>query len=241
MSILHPAETPSVASLAQRARHHQSGALQQVLLERIFQSRPHDPVFTEADLSGSGGVAKDAVREFLIDLSSYGLIEREGTRGWRLCPYDPDDAQELAEARDAFEFKAIERLVALPSEAPAFAHVQAMLGRAAVLLAQPSPDHASLAALDREFHGFLIGLLHNRFAEQLNEVVSMVFHQHYQSMAGAGSGGGWPTEGQGVLAQGAHAQMAILQALAARDLAGAQAAMQRHLDSARAAMLRSLG
>jgi DNA-binding GntR family transcriptional regulator len=83
-------------------------------------------------------------------------------------------------------------------------------------------------ALDREFHTLLIGHLNNRFAQSLNDLVSMVFHYHYQ----------WDKDEEMPRIQYAvQEHLAILRALARHDRAAALQTMQSHLDSARRTML----
>ena len=206
--------------------------LQVLLMERIYQrDLPPGAQFTEAELSRAFGVSTGSLREFLIGFSRYGLIEKRPAGGWRLCAFDPGYAQELAEAREAFELMAIERVGRLAPDDPAFARLDELLRRHEALAARPPASHTVFPALDREFHTFLISLLKNRFAEHLNDVVSMVFHYHYQ----------WDKRDE--MPRNRHAMqehLAILRALTARDLGAAMAAMRAHLDSARATMLNAI-
>ena len=41
-------------------------------------------------------------------------------------------------------------------------------------------NYLSFASLDRDFHLWLIAHMQNRFARDLYDVVSFVFHYHYQ-------------------------------------------------------------
>jgi DNA-binding GntR family transcriptional regulator len=211
--------------------HSQTENLPQVLMERIYQrDLPPGAEFTEAELSRMAGVSTISVRECLIGFSRYGLIEKNPKGGWRLCAFDPAYAEELADAREMFELKAIERIGRLAPDDPAFDRLGELLERHEALARKPSASHTDFPALDREFHTFLIGLLKNRFAEQLNDAVSMVFHYHYQ----------WDKRDE--MPRNRYAlqeHLAILRALAARDLPAAIAAMRTHLHSARTTMLDS--
>jgi DNA-binding GntR family transcriptional regulator len=213
--------------------HSNTESLQQVFMERIYQ-RDLSPgaEFSEAELSRLSGTSTTAVREFLIAFSRHGLIEKNPCGGWRLCAFDPAYAEELAEAREVFELKAIEKIGRLAPDDPAFARLAALLERHEALGAAAPSSEAGFPALDREFHGFLIGTLGNRFASSLNVVVSMVFHYHYQ----------WDKRDE--IPRNRHAlqeHLAILRALVARDVAAALAAMRTHLQSAHTTMLNSIG
>lgn len=222
-----PADYFDVAEL-----HSATEQLQQVLMERIYErDLPPGAEFTEVELARAAGVSTIAVREFLIGFSRNGLIEKNPRGGWRLCAFDTAYAQELGEVREMFELKAIERLAALAPDDPAFARLRELLARHEALESEAAAAHAEFPALDREFHGFLIGLLHNRFAENLNDAVSMVYHYHYQ----------WDKRDEIPRNQYAlQEHLAILRALAAGDIPAALAAMRTHLHSARTTMLSSL-
>lgn len=212
--------------------HSATEQLQQVLMERIYErDLPPGAEFTEVELSRAAGVSTIAVREFLIGFSRNGLIEKTPRGSWRLCAFDTKYAEELGEAREMFELKAIERFAALPPDDPAFARLNELLVRHEALGKEPAESHAEFPALDREFHSFLIGLLDNRFAERLNEAVSMVYHYHYQ----------WDKRDE--LPRNQYAlqeHLAILRPLAKGDVPAALAAMRTHLGSARSTMLDSL-
>lgn len=212
----------------------QTGAsrIQQVLMERIYRNDlPPGADFSEAELARASGSSTISVREFLIGFSRFGLIEKKPQGGWRLCALDPAFATELEQVRRMFELAAVELLVALPQEHAAFAQLAALIERHAQIGAGLSENFEDFPALDREFHTFLIGLLNNRFALGLNDLVSLVFHYHYQ----------WdrreemPRNGRAV-----EEHLVLLRALARRDRGAALAAMTEHLDSARSTMLDAL-
>jgi DNA-binding GntR family transcriptional regulator len=212
--------------------HSATEQLQQVLMERIYErDLPPGAEFTEVELSRAAGVSTIAVREFLIGFSRNGLIEKTPRGSWRLCAFDTKFAEELGEAREMFELKAIERFATLLPDDPAFPQLRELLARHEALGKESAESHAEFPALDREFHSFLISLLDNRFAESLNEAVSMVYHYHYQ----------WDKRDE--LPRNQHAvqeHLAILRPLANGDVPAALAAMRRHLHSSRSTMLSSL-
>jgi DNA-binding GntR family transcriptional regulator len=212
--------------------HSATEQLQQVLMERIYErDLPPGAEFTEVELSRAAGVSTIAVREFLIGFSRNGLIEKTPRGSWRLCAFDTKYAEELGEAREMFELRAIERFATLRPDDPAFARLKELLARHEALGKGSAESHAEFPALDREFHSFLIGLLQNRFAENLNDAVSMVYHYHYQ----------WDKRDE--LPRNQYAvqeHLAILRPLAKGDVAAALAAMRRHLHSSRATMLAAL-
>jgi DNA-binding GntR family transcriptional regulator len=207
--------------------HSPAETVQQVLMERIFlRDLPSGTEFTEAELTRAAGVSTVTVREFLIGFSRYGLVEKQPGSGWRLCAFDAGYVEELMEAREVFELKAIEQIGRLQPDAPAFARLNQLLARHAAMVPRMPGSRLEFPALDREFHNFLISLLNNRFAEHLNHVAAMVFacYDQYQQ------------DRHDDVLRTVHAiqeHQAILRALIARDVPAAIAAMRTHLHATR--------
>ena len=212
----------------------QSGGerVRQVLMDRIYHSDlPPGAEFSEAELSRAAGVSTVSVREFLIEFSRYGLIEKKPHGGWRLCAFDQSFAMEVADVREMFELRAIERFGTLAPTDPAFATLDELIARHEQLGSVMPARHKDFPALDRDFHTFLIGLLDNRFAQGFYDIVSLVFHYHYQ----------WDKGTEVARNQyAAHEHLGILRALVRRDIAGALDAMRVHLNSARSTLLQSI-
>lgn len=203
--------------------------IEEVLLERIY-SKDLAPGsdFSEAELARAAAASTISVREFLIGFSRFGLIERKPQGGWRLRAFDSGFATELEEVRRMFELAAVERVVALAPASPVYARIAELIARHEALAAGTPAALSTFPALDRELHSLLIGQLNNRFAQDLNDVVSLVFHYHYQ----------WDKREEMPRIQFAvQEHLAILRALARRDAAGALNAMNTHLDSSRRTML----
>lgn len=212
----------------------QTGAdrIRQVLMDRIYQSDlPPGAEFSEAELARAAGTSTISVREFLIEFSRHGLIEKKPQGGWRLCAFDRSFAMELADVRQMFELAAIEQFGKLAPGDPALARLAELIARHEQLGSVMPARHKDFPELDRDFHTFLIGLLHNRFAQGLYDVVSLVFHYHYQWDKGEEM-----TRNQYAV----HEHLDILRALARRDIAGASEAMRIHLSSSRSTLLQSI-
>ena len=212
----------------------QSGTerVRQVLMDRIYHSDlPPGAEFAEAELARAAGVSTISVREFLIEFSRYGLIEKKPHGGWRLCAFDRSFAMEVADVRQMFELAAIERFGALAPDDPAFAVLDDLIARHEQLGSLMPARHKDFPALDRDFHTFLIELLDNRFAQGFFDIVSLVFHYHYQ----------WDKGTEMARNQyAAHEHLDILRALARRDIAAALDAMRVHLNSAGSTLLQSI-
>jgi DNA-binding GntR family transcriptional regulator len=206
--------------------------IQEVLMERIYRSDLLPGAdFSEAELARAAGASIISVREFLIGFSRFGLIEKKPQGGWRLCAFDRTFASELEEVRRMFELAAVERFVTLPASSPAFARIGDLIARHETLVGAPAHELGAFPALDRELHSLLIGQLNNRFAQSLNDLVSLVFHYHYQ----------WDKhEETPRIEYAVREHLVLLRALAMRDRGAAIKAMNSHLDSARRTMLNAV-
>ncbi|WP_061936176.1 GntR family transcriptional regulator [Collimonas pratensis] len=206
--------------------------IQQVMMERVFQKDMQPGAeFSEVELAREAGTSTVSVREFLIGFSRFGLIEKKPRGGWRLCAFDPSFARELADMRQMFEIAAIEHLCSLPPSDPAYKELERLIAKHQRLVPKIKTRYGEFPALDREFHTFLIGLLNNRFAQGFYDIVSFVFHYHYQ----------WDKSEE--MERNSYAlqeHLAILHAVAERNPGKALNCMRSHLDSSRSSLLKSI-
>jgi DNA-binding GntR family transcriptional regulator len=212
----------------------QSGSerIQQAMMERVFHSDLQPGAeFSEAELAREAGVSTVSVREFLIGFSRFGLIEKKPRGGWRLCAFDLNFAQELADMRQMFEMAAVEQICRLPATDPAYQELARLIAKHERLQPKIKTRYGEFPTLDREFHTFLIGLLHNRFAQGFYDIVSFVFHYHYQ----------WD-KGQEMQRNGYALQehLAILHAIAERNPDKALDCMRGHLHSSRSSLINAI-
>jgi DNA-binding GntR family transcriptional regulator len=209
-----------------------SERIQQVLMERVFlKDMPPGAEFSEAELARESGASTVSVREFLIGFERYGLIEKKPRGGWRLCAFDLAFATELADMRELFEMHAITQYLALPAAHPKHNELTRLIQRHETLLPKITKKFSEFPALDRDFHTFLVGLLNNRFAAGFYDIVSFVFHYHYQ----------WDKSDEMERNRFALSEhLAILRALAAQDKKAALSLMRHHLDSSRKTLIASI-
>jgi len=154
-------------------------------IEKIFMRRVllgdwrPGHTFSEAELARDSNASTVSVREFLIGFSRFGLIEKQPRGGWMLLEFHDGFATEVADMREMIELAAIARLPSPPSP-ECIAATDAMIARHHDIDADPDTRDAEFPALDREFHLWLIGHLENRFARDFFDIVSFLFHYHYQ-------------------------------------------------------------
>jgi DNA-binding GntR family transcriptional regulator len=206
--------------------------IQQVLMERVFlKDMPPGAEFSEAELAREAEASTVSVREFLIGFERFGLIEKKPRGGWRLCAFDLSFATELADMREMFELRAVAQFMTLDKDDPKQIELRRLIKRHEALQPRIATEFGAFPALDRDFHTFLIGLLNNRFAQGFYDIVSFVFHYHYQ----------WDKSDEmerNRYAIGEH--LAILRALADGDKKKAIATMSRHLQSSRQTLIASI-
>jgi len=206
------------------------------LIERTFMQRmllgdwQPGHQFSETDLACASGASAASVREFLIGFSRFHLVEKRPRRGWRLLGLDVGLANEVADMRVIVETAAIERSPKQP-DAAWIEQVDDLIRRHDALTEKFEQDYLSFPSLDQDFHLWLIAHLQNRFARYLYEVVSFVFHYHYQ----------WNKSDEherNRVAMGEH--LCILHALRSGDIETARARLVEHLATSRASFVRSV-
>jgi DNA-binding GntR family transcriptional regulator len=184
-----------------------------------------------AQLAKRFGVPPHAITEFLAGLDQFGLVQRRPRGGWLLNGFTPDYAVELSEFRLVLELAALPVLVDAPDAHPVRSRLVDLRRAHEDLARRIATDYHDFSPLDARFHATLNGVFQNRFAAQFQKVISLIFHYHYQ----------WDKTRErerNAAAIGEH--LSIIDAVAARDLAAAQAAVRAHLTTAKETLLGSL-
>ncbi|MCF3947429.1 GntR family transcriptional regulator [Acidiphilium sp. AL] len=201
----------------------------QELIEREFMQRVllgdwrPGHVFSEAELARESNASTVSVREFLIGFSRFGLIAKQPRGGWTLREFHAGFAAEVADMRELIEMAAIARIPRAPD--PAFrAATEALIERHRAIEAALTSRYSEFPALDRDFHLWIIGRLKNRFAHDFFDIVSFLFHYHYQ----------WDKHQEIERSKVAIAEhLAVLNALLAGRADAAKRALAAHLATSR--------
>jgi DNA-binding GntR family transcriptional regulator len=206
------------------------------LIERAFMQRmllgdwqPGQRV-SETDLARDSGAGAASVREYLIAFSRYHLIEKQPRGGWRLRALDADFVNEVADMRALVETAAIDRFPKA-QDAAWLEKVTELIRAHETLIETFEDNYLSFASLDRDFHLWLIGHLHNRFARDLYDIISFVFHYHYQYSKS-------DERERNRVAVDEH--LRILNALRSGDIDAARSRLTEHLATSRASFMRSV-
>ncbi|MHB1304503.1 MAG: GntR family transcriptional regulator [Acidiphilium sp.] len=198
--------------------------IERVFMQRVLTGdwRPGH-VFSEAELARDSNASTVSVREFLIGFSRFGLIEKQPRGGWVLQEFHHRFATEVADMRELIEMAAIARMPR--GNDPGFtAAVTVLIERHHAMEASLTERGAAFAALDRDFHLWIIGRLENRFARDFFDIVSFLFHYHYQ----------WDKHEEIERGRVAiHEHLAVLAALRNGEIGAAQRALAIHLATSR--------
>jgi DNA-binding GntR family transcriptional regulator len=205
--------------------------VERTFMQQILQGRwqPGEEL-SESDLARASGCSIASVREFLIGFQHFHLVEKRARGGWRMLGFHAGFAEEVADMRWLIETAAMQRLTAQPD--PAWRDKACdLLERHRLLQADMQRRHREFPMLDREFHLWIAGHLRNRFAEDFFDVVSLVFHYHYQ----------WnriDERERNHVAVDEH--IGVLSALVAGERALARQRLCDHLTTSRESLIRSL-
>lgn len=195
------------------------GALRDEIVSMAL--KPGD-VISESDIAGRYGVSRQPVREAFIRLAQQGLLLIRPKRATVVKKISPDGVRQSRFIRESIEVEIVRRLAANPGDA---AHVLAEL-IAEQEIASGAGDSRRFHTLDELFHRTLARLAGVEYAWQLIDDHKMQLDRVRYLTLGASSSR---------VAIGEHKILAA--AVAAGDVAAAEAAMRAHL--ARAEVLLS--
>ncbi len=167
--------------LPERADSVSLEELEQRFLDWVLRfDVPADTPLNVSDLARRFSVTPHQLQEFLATLSASGLVERRPRGGWRLLGFTPDFALELSELRLLLETHAVRQLTLLPPDHPVWLEVDALERAHHDLLARIETDFHDFSRLDGRFHATITSVVRNRFFAQVQKVISLIFHYHYQ-------------------------------------------------------------
>nr|WP_255618131.1 GntR family transcriptional regulator [Aurantimonas sp. VKM B-3413] len=183
------------------------------------------------DLSRRFSVSPPAITAFLTRFSRFGLVRREGRDGWMLEGFTAQYARELSDFRRMIELDAAQRFAHLPDDHAVWCDLDAMEEAHHRLLATIETSFHDFSALDDRFHTAIVSITGNRFALDFQDLISFVFHYHYQ----------WNKRSErerNEAAIGEH--LLYIAALRSRDPQRILAAADAHLATARQTLLASI-
>jgi DNA-binding GntR family transcriptional regulator len=185
----------------------------------------------ELELARDIGVATSSVREYLIRFSRFGLIEKRPNSHWVLKGFTKRFALELATVRDMFELHSAFEFAKLPDEHHLWADLKDIENEHHKLLEKIDARYADFSPLDEKFHLLIHQASSNRFVLDFYDVISMVFHYHYQ----------WnrvtlKSRNERAIAE----HLNYIRALQSRDPGEIELACRTHLASARDTLLKSV-
>lgn len=200
---------------------------------KMIQRRELQPgdKFTELQLAHRANVSPVAVREFLLRFSRYNLIENIRRGLWSLKKFEQNYAEKLFELRELLETHALTRFMNLPKEDKRWVQAKELLYQHRELRETVVDNYRTFSELDRKFHSLLLSAADNPFFEQSLDMVTIIFHFHYQ----------WDDSDlrqRNILAIEEH--MTILSAIVSHCDLQATNELRNHLNTAKKSMIRSL-
>jgi DNA-binding GntR family transcriptional regulator len=183
------------------------------------------------DLARQFGTSNSAIREYLNHFSHFGLLERRPNSRWIFRGFTEEFAIELSEVREMFEFRSSEHFIALDPGSPAWVALDKIERDHATLLQDIDQRFMEFSELDERFHRLINNASHNRFMENFYDVISIIFHYHYQ----------WNKRDEKERNTVAiHEHLNYIRALKSRDKERVRSACRTHMETARATLLRSM-
>lgn len=183
------------------------------------------------ELASRFAVTPGSLNAFLTDFSRFGLIERQGTKGWVLRGFTVEYATELFDFRVTIELDAARRVAHLPDEDPFWKSLEGLEQDHFDLLEKIDTAYHDFSELDDRFHSAVIGITRNRFIRDVQQLISLIFHYHYQ----------WNKRLERQRNEKAiEEHLDYIQALKSRDIPQIENAARAHLATARRTLLDSM-
>lgn len=192
--------------------------------------RPGDYI-NGLELARQFDVSTSAIREYLNRFGRFGLVEKRPNSGWIFRGFTASFALELFEVRELFEIRSAKAFAARPPEHPAWKRLHELEAEHHRLLEQIEKRFHDFSDLDERFHRLINDASNNRFMADFYEIISLIFHYHYQ----------WrktDEKERNTVAIGEH--LDYIEALLTCNPATIEDACRRHLASARNTLLASI-
>ena len=209
-----------------------SDRVEQKFLEWILRGdRKPDQQINGLELAREFDVSTIAIRDYLNRFTRFGLVEKRANSGWVIRGFTREFALELFEVRELFELRSALTFARQPIDAPAWGALRKLEQEHRALLADIKTRYHDFSNLDERLHRLINDASKNRFIEDFHDVISLIFHYHYQ----------WNKADErerNAVAIAEH--LDYIKALQSRDPQRIEAACRKHLASARETLLRSI-
>ncbi|NRA85880.1 MAG: GntR family transcriptional regulator [Rhizobiales bacterium] len=141
---------------------------------------PPNTILNVTKVSKQFSVAPHTLQEFFSGLSRFGLIERRAKGGWILRGFTKNFAIELSDFRVVLEINAIRHLIKLPENHPIWSQLGELKNKHNDLLRNIDQNFHDFSQLDELYHITINKIVKNRFVEEFQKIISLIFHYHYQ-------------------------------------------------------------
>lgn len=190
-----------------------------------------DTPLNELELARQFNVSTSTVREFLISFSRFGLIDKKQHQKWILRGFTKEYALELSDVREMFELHAVRTFVDLPDNHTTWKQLDKLESQHLKLLENIDTQYSRFSELDARFHATLNRVSNNRFVDEFQDIISLIFHYHYQ----------WNKKDEKERNEAAiQEHLAYIEALRSRNWEIIKVKATKHLSTARNTLLRSL-
>jgi DNA-binding GntR family transcriptional regulator len=180
--------------------------------------------FSELELSRQSSCNTVSVREYLLKFSRFGLIEKKPRSQWQMKTFDESFVDQLYEVRHLFEMNALANFMALATTDTKWQELEQLLRDHKDLEFKMDTQYHLFSTLDQRFHQLLHSAKQNQFINQFYDVISFVFHYHYQ----------WDKSDEkerNCVALQEH--LIIMARMLTGDYRGATSALESHLNTAK--------
>jgi len=197
---------------------------EKLLLEKLSRRElKPDMYFSELELAREFGCSTVTIREVLLKISRFNLIEKRPRRKWRVIRFSESMIEELIEMRELIELFAVRRILSFPSTDPVTKELERLLKQHIAYAEHKGARIDRFPDLDKRLHGTLLGACNNRYIDSFHTMSSFLIYYQIR-----------PAElGRRRVRIAVHEHIDLLNALLERDSKRALRAVKRHMRSAK--------
>ncbi|MCH2176859.1 MAG: GntR family transcriptional regulator [Lentisphaeria bacterium] len=136
-----------------------------------------DQPINESELAKKYDCNVALIREVMLNVQGYSLVEKKGRSQWRVLPIDTESAREVTEFREAVELFTLKQMLERSQDDPVRVKFESLLVTHEIMYAkQEKFSIDDFMELDKEFHHSLIDACDNRFFDRYKMLISFFIY-----------------------------------------------------------------
>lgn len=185
--------------------------------------------FSELELAKASGCNTATVNKVLLKISHSGLILKQPRKRWQVLKMDIKMVEELCEAREMLEVRAVQAMIQLPESHHLWNDLRDLKIQHEELLKKSKNLQKDFIELDKVFHKTLLEATDNRFIEKSFFLISFLIHHNLH----------FDQRSKDIIKYTIPIHLDIINAILSKNLTASIEKLQYHIGNAKELMLES--